>query len=407
MDRMKHPIWIATASIITIVALIGAIYYFSPSPPSSQTPEFQLDVNNLKALTDGQVSFNVTLSEGESEILEGVVLNGTHYSWSDGSQDDPTIYEGETKNWSINVGSLQNGTKLQVVVEAPSVSGSNSVTVEPSPSDVKNTDDPDYVYDNYGGVGLFDEGIHIVATSQDPRNLSDGYPIVNDYWKMLQEHETTRATDQDFISIILSRGDKPTGGYTINIESFGWLESYPPIFRFQVNVTDPGEGVMVTQALTNPLVLVPIGKLTPGEYNVEVYVTWFILNIDEEGNTYYTPIMTFAPIIWKQTLTITNTEDPTPSTTFKVILNGNEAPDLTAKVDLSNGLTEEEAKKIAEAAFIQTMGEEVLRRLDTITYDDEQITAHYTWGIDENDMGHVFDLNADLSALQITITHCF
>jgi hypothetical protein len=407
MDRMKHPIWIATASIITIVALIGAIYYFSPSPPSSQTPEFQLDVNNLKALTDGQVSFNVTLSEGESEILEGVVLNGTHYSWSDGSQDDPTIYEGETKNWSINVGSLQNGTKLQVVVEAPSVSGSNSVTVEPSPSDVKNTDDPDYVYDNYGGVGLFDEGIHIVATSQDPRNLSDGYPIVNDYWKMLQEHETTRATDQDFISIILSRGDKPTGGYTINIESFGWLESYPPIFRFQVNVTDPGEGVMVTQALTNPLVLVPIGKLTPGEYNVEVYVTWFILNIDEEGNTYYTPIMTFAPIIWKQTLTITNTEDPTPSTTFKVILNGNEAPDLTAQVDLSNGLTEEEAKKIAEAAFIQTMGEEVLRRLDTITYDDEQITAHYTWGIDENDMGHVFDLNADLSTLQITITHCF
>jgi hypothetical protein len=276
----------------------------------------------------------------------------------------------------------------------------------PDDSDVDSPDDTDYVYDTSGGVSLFDEGIHIVATSQDPRNLSDGYPIVNDYWKMLQEHKTTQATDQDFISIILSRGDQPTGGYTINIESFGWLESYPVKFRFHVNFTDPGEGLMVTQALTNPLVLVPIGKLTPGEYNVEVQITMFILNIDEEGNTYYTPIMTFAPVIWKQTLTITNTEDPAPSTTFKVIVNGNESQDLTAQVDLSNSLTEEEAKKVAEAAFIQTMGEEVLRRLDTITYDDEQIAAHYTWGIDENDMGHVFDLNADLCALQITITHC-
>ncbi len=318
---MKHPIWVAAVSIIVIAALIiGAIHVFSPPP--SQVPDSQLEVNSLKALTDGQVSFNVTLSEGESEVLEGVVLNDTYYSWSDGSQDDPTIYKGETKNWSINVGSLQNGTNLQVIVEAPSASGNSSVTVELPPSDVDNGDDsdrdepdtdkpdrdtPDYVYDNYGGVGLFAEGIHIIATSQDPRNLSDDYPIVNDYWKMLQENETTQATDQDFISIILSRGDQPTGGYTINVESFGWLECYPAKFLFQVNFTDPGEGVMVTQAITNPLVLVPIAKLTPGEYNVEVQITQFILNVDEEGKTYYTPIMTFAPVIWKQTLTITET----------------------------------------------------------------------------------------------------
>lgn len=424
---MKHPIWIATVSIITIVALIGAIYYFSPSPSSSQTPEFQLDVTSLTALTDGQVSFNVSLTEGESGTLEAVLLNDTRYSWSDGSQEDPTILKGEIKYWSMNVGSLINGSTIQVVVEATPESGSSSVTVEapasdlppsdvdspdggnvdnPDDSDVDSPDDTDYVYDTSGGVGLFDEGIHVIATSQDPRTMSGDFPIINNYWKMLLEHETTRASDQDFISIILSRGDQPTGGYTINIESFGWLESYPVKFRFHVNFTDPGEGLMVTQALTNPLVLVPIGKLTPGEYNIEVQITMFILNVDEEGNTYYTPIMTFAPVIWKQTLTITNTEDPAASTTFEVIVNGNEAQDLTAQVDLSNGLTEEEAKKVAEAAFIQTMGEEVLRRLDTITYDDEQITAHYTWGIDENDMGHVFDLNADLCALQITITHC-
>jgi hypothetical protein len=315
---MKRTVWVAAVAVIIIVASLGTVHVFSP--PQTQAPESKLEINSLKALTDGQVSFNVTLSEGESEILEEVVLNETHYSWSDGSQEDPTIYEGETKNWSINVGSLQNGTSLQVVVEAPSVSGNSSVTVELPPSDVDNgddsdgndqntdnqdRDDPDYVYDNYGGVGLFPEGIHITATSQDPRNLSDDYTIVNDYWKMLQEHETTEATDQNFICIILSRGDKSTGGYAINVESFGWLECYPVIFRFQVNVTDPGEGVMVTEAITNPLVLVPLGKLTPGEYHVEVNVTWFIQNIDEEGNTYYTPVMTFAPIVWKQTLTIT------------------------------------------------------------------------------------------------------
>jgi hypothetical protein len=306
MDRMKHPIWVAAVAIIVVVALIiVAVNVLSPS--LSHVPESQLEINSLKASTDGQVSFNVALSEGESEILEGVILNDTYYSWSDGSQDDPTIYKGETKNWSINIGSLQNGANLQVIVEAPPVSGSNSTTVEPPPSDVNNTDYPDYIYDNYGGVGLFTEGIHIIATNQDPQTLSDDYPIANDYWKMLQEHETTQATDQDFISIILSRGDQPTGGYTINIESLGWLECYPAKFRFHVNITDPGEEVMVTQAITNPLVLVPIAKLTPGEYTVEVNVTWFILNVDEEGNTYYTPIMTFAPIIWKQNLTISET----------------------------------------------------------------------------------------------------
>ena len=317
VNRMKHPIWMATASIIIVVALIGAIYYFSPSPSSFQTPEFQLDVNNLTALTDGQLSFNVSLNEGESGTLEAVHLNDTRYSWSDGSQEDPTIIKGETKHWSINIESLINGSTIQVVVEATPESGNSSVTVESPLSDVNNPDDTDYVYDNSGGVSLFTEGIHVIATSQDPRTLSEDFQITNDYWKMLLEHETTQASDQDFINILLSRGDQSTGGYTINIESFGWLESYPVTFRFHVNFTDPGEGLMVTQALTNPLVLMPIGKLKPGEYNIEVQITQFILNVDEEGNTYYTPIMTFAPVIWKQTLTISNTEDPTPSTTSK------------------------------------------------------------------------------------------
>jgi len=106
------------------------------------------------------------------------------------------------------------------------------------------------------------------------------------------------------------------------------------------------------------------------------------------------------------------TSDVTPPsdpniTTFTAIVNGMRSVDVFVYVDISDGLTEKEAKLIAEATFIQVMGEEVTHRLDTLTFDDTQIEAHYTWGHDENDMGHVFDMTADLTTLQITVSHCF
>ncbi len=362
-------------------------------------------MTNLSASANGKVSFNITLNEYESGVIEAVVVNGERYSWSDGSQENITILKDETKQWSMDIGSLQEAESIQVVVEATPEWGSANAMVESCTPDGCNQTLPNYVYDYYGGVHLFREGIHVLATSQDPRTLVGEFEVANDFWKMLLESETLNATDQDFISILLSRGDKPTGGYNIQIESFSWLESYPVKFFFQVNFTDPGEGVEVTEAITNPLVLVPIGKLTPGEYNIEVPIVWYILSIDEEGNPIYTQIMTFAPLFWRQSFTINKTEDHTPSTIFEVILNGNEAPDLSVQVDLSDGLTEEETKKIVEAAFIQTMGEK-LHRLDTLIFDDNNITAHYTWGYDEKDMGHIFDLTADLTTPKIAIDHC-
>ncbi|MEJ2280647.1 MAG: protease complex subunit PrcB family protein [Candidatus Bathyarchaeota archaeon] len=397
---MKNPIWIAVVSMIIIVALVGSIYYFSSSSILDNT-EFQLEVDNLKASTEGKVSFAVSLNKGESDILDSVILNDTRYSWSDGSVEDPTILNGETKLWSIDIGNLVNGSSIQVVVETSKTTSDDKVIVK-SPT----SNEPNYVYDNYGGVGLFDEGIHILATSQDPCMMADDFLDISDYWKMLKENETTVATDQDFITILLSRGDKPTGGYSINIESFGWLESYPVKFRFRVNFTDPGEGMIVTEALTNPIVLVPIGKLSAGEYNIEVNVTWFIENVDEEGNIYYTPVMTFAPIIWKESLTIERTGDQVSSTTFSLILNGNTSPALTVNIDLTDGLTKEEAKQIVESSFIEALGDRVLRRLDNMNYDNKQITAHYTWGYDENDLGHILDIKANLEKLEINVDHC-
>lgn len=398
---MKPSAWVVAASIITVIALIANIYYFSSAIP--QEPEMKLSLNNVTALTDGQVSFNITLDEAESTVLETVLVNNTTYLWSDGSNENATILEGETKHWSINIGNLQNGTNIEVVVESEGASARSNTTVKTQPPEQT---DEEYIYDSYGGVGLFTEGIHVIATQVDPTKVRSDYELANSYWEMLAEHETTTATDQEYICIILARGDKPTGGYAINIESFAWLESYPVKFRFQVNVTDPDKDMMVTQALTNTLVMVPIGKLTAGEYHIEVNITWFTQTIDENGNTVYTPIMTFAPIEWKQTLTITGTQELESETTFNVTLNGNQAPDLTVQVDLTDGLTEAEAEKIAEAAFTQTMSEQTMHELDTLTYNETEITAHYTWGIDENDMGHVFDLTVNLDNQTITITHC-
>jgi hypothetical protein len=85
----------------------------------------------------------------------------------------------------------------------------------------------------------------------------------------------------------------------------GW--SLTPVkFLFHVNFTDPGEGIIVTEAFTNPLVLIPIGKLTPGEYNIQVPIVQYILNINEEDNPIYTQILTFDPVIWEQTIIINN-----------------------------------------------------------------------------------------------------
>ncbi|PVX26964.1 MAG: hypothetical protein CW716_04800 [Candidatus Bathyarchaeum sp.] len=394
--------WIIAASIITLVALIGTIYCFAPIIPESS--EIKLNINNATALTNGLVSFNVTLADAESAVIESVFLNNTSYAWTDGSNETSTILKGETKHWSVNIGDLQNGTNIQIVVETPSKSATENVTVQGQPPE--NSDETGYIYDNYGGVGLFPEGIHVIATTQDPTTIRSDYELVNSYWEMLANNETTTATKEQFISILLSRGDKTTGGYAINVESFAWLESYPVKFRFQVNITDPADGTPVTQALTTPLVLVPIGKLTPGEYNIEVNITWFTETVNENGTTTYTPIMTFAPIQWTQTLTISDTQNPAPSTTFNVTVNGNQASDLTVQVNLSNNITEADAEKITEAAFLQTMGEQTIHELDTLTVDGTTITAHYKWGFDEADMGHVFDVTVDLSNQTITITHC-
>jgi len=100
--------------------------------------------------------------------------------------------------------------------------------------------------------------------------------------------------------------------------------------------------------------------------------------------------------------------DTLPSATkFEAVVNGMRSMDIFVCVNISDGLTEKEAELIAGTTFIQVKGEYVWRRLDSLTFDDTQIRAHYAWGYDETDLGHTYDMIADLTTLQITVDHCF
>jgi hypothetical protein len=153
-------------------------------------------------------------------------------------------------------------------------------------------------------------------------------------------------------------------------------------------------------AVTNDEGYYQIGSVPPGTFEVAVH--------DLLGNRIACECVTVRSDTIS-TLNFIIQSAPSEVTTFTAVVNEMLNVDVVADVDLSNGLTRAEAEQIAEATFIEVMGKnwgEVMHRLDTLTFNDTQITARYTWGLDENDMGHVFDMTADLTTLRITVTHC-
>jgi len=322
---MKRLIVVGAVALVLIGLVAGVSFYraslagsadSSSEPtesPTSPVSGGQLKINNLAASSDGRVSFNVTLCDGDFMSLEAVEIGGANYSWSEGSSESAIILEGQTKYWSKDVGVLKPSAEVEVVVQAnpEGASGITMVDALPNPGTPSVPEAPgvpglaDYLYDYYSGVGLFNSGIHVIATSQNPLTQLQTSEFPTSYWALMRENVTNLATDQDFVSILISRGDRRTGGYTLQVEAFSLLESYPAKLRFNVNFTDPGEGILVSQAFTNPLVLVPIGNLSPGKYEVEVHIVQYILTFDEQGKPNYRPVMTLKEEVWTQTLTIT------------------------------------------------------------------------------------------------------
>lgn len=408
---MKIPLTLGLISIILVGFVVGSGLYVAsltddppPSPTPTPNPTSKLVIENLLALSNGTVSFNVKLIEAEVGFLEAVFVNKTKYFWSEGSSENNTLFKGESKIWNKDIGSLSPNNILNVVLEATPNSASSTTIVDKVPASKPNF--PSYQYDQYSGVDLFDEGVFVIKTSKNPMTQLAISSLPASIWSLLQKNITNQATNQDFISILISRGDKPTGGYSIAVESFEWLESYPVKFRFAVNITDPGEGVGVTQAFTNPLVLIPIGKLDPGEYKIEVNVVWFIYTYDEYGNVEYQPVMTFKEIQWTQNLTITNSQGSISNAIFDVNVNQAEFADLKIAVDLTTSMTMEKAQKIADAIFVHVKGENTQNQINSIIFSEEEIVADYIWGINQDDMSHFFDLTVDLINLKVEVVHC-
>ena len=95
---------------ILIATILGSIFYFEfLTNPTQPDP---LAVDNLKALADGQISFNITVNDYESSNIQGVVVNGERYSWSHGSKENSTILKGETKQWSIDIGTIEEDNEI-------------------------------------------------------------------------------------------------------------------------------------------------------------------------------------------------------------------------------------------------------------------------------------------------------
>jgi hypothetical protein len=158
------------------------------------------------------------------------------------------------------------------------------------------------IYDYYGGLGIFEKGIHVIATDFDPweKFRTTESEKISDFWSMLKNEIALEASSSDFISILISRGDFNTGGYLIQIKSHVWLDSFPIVCKFSVNFTDPGEGVPVTEAFTHPLVLVPIGNLSSGKYVTRAHINSFIFNFDQNGKPIFTPIKTLVEEVWEK-----------------------------------------------------------------------------------------------------------
>lgn len=102
---------------------------------------------------------------------------------------------------------------------------------------------------------------------------------------------------------------------------------------------------------------------------------------------------------------MTQVKPEPPLVEFRVIVNGQREVILNIPIDLNNGLTREDCELIAERVFTEIMGD-VIHKLDKLSVDGSKMDASYTWGINESDMGHFFDISGNFVLHTLTVTHC-
>lgn len=124
-----------------------------------------------------------------------------------------------------------------------------------------------------GGSTEKSSGLFIVLKG----NISDVKESLNDIVVKKASQPSTFSVNDD-LNFIVFRGVFNTGGYGIKINR---VERQGNEFTVFANYTDPGEEMVVTQAFTQPTVIIPIGKLEKGNYKASLKVAKEIE--DKEG----------------------------------------------------------------------------------------------------------------------------
>jgi len=112
--------------------------------------------------------------------------------------------------------------------------------------------------------------------------LKGGIPEVKESLKEIVIKKAAQpsafSADED-LNLVVMRGVFNTGGYGISIER---MERQVNVFTVYATYTDPGEGMMVTQAFTQPTAIIATGKLPENSYEARLKVTRILKS--EEGD---------------------------------------------------------------------------------------------------------------------------
>ncbi len=102
--------------------------------------------------------------------------------------------------------------------------------------------------------------------------IKGGVPEVKESLKDIvikKAPQTTTFSVDDELNFVVFRGVFNSGGYGIDIDR---VERQGNAFTVYATYIDPGEGILVTGAVTQPVAIIPIGKLAAGDYEVRLRV---------------------------------------------------------------------------------------------------------------------------------------
>lgn len=128
-----------------------------------------------------------------------------------------------------------------------------------------------YPLDGYTGQG--EEALYVLAGDTDT--------VRKDLENIIVNSSTPRSTfnRDETINLVVFRGVYSTGGYGIEINRIEKIDNALTVYA---TYTNAGKGMMVTQAFTQPTAIIPICKLSEGEYAVKLKVTTILRT--EEGD---------------------------------------------------------------------------------------------------------------------------